>query len=518
MQPAFGSAFNPPLATVASGDVDALLTAMLAEAPIVAYDTNDLSAYFLDAGGGTPATINGIVGLQYDKSLGLAVGPDDRQAGTLGLVGTATAATFDETTGVGTVSRVDASNQSYVQFTGLTPHTFYRFTFSANSGGSTALCIGGPTGTLFATIASGQTGSRVCVSDASGNITLRSNTAGVTNSFTLTSVNSVAGKHRYQPTTGNKPILRGTPTGADLLAGKGAFSDPGDWTVFNGASITGGAYVADGIASTAQANTSLAVTSGRVYRITYTVLDFVSGNVRIQMTGGTFYGGPVRSANGTYTEYFTAAGDATTLRISGGTTPGLKVDNLTVFDVTADAVAAPYFLHYDGVDDFMQTASVNLTATDEVTVCQGVRKLSDAASGAVLEFSTITTNPGSFALFAPAAVNANVTFNTNGSALAQAVYANAAVAAPVTLVATGIADISSDTALLRINGVQRATSAADQGTGNYGNYVLYFGRRGGTAAPFNGLDFGCSIYPVVKSGAGLTAIEAFHADRTGVTL
>jgi hypothetical protein len=49
----------------------------------------------------------------------------------------------------------------------------------------------------------------------------------------------------------------------------------------------------------------------------------------------------------------------------------------------------------------------------------------------------------------------------------------------------GIGDISGDISRLRINGVQVAENLGDQGTGNYGNHKLYFGRRAGTSLPAN---------------------------------
>ena len=41
---------------------------------------------------------------------------------------------------------------------------------------------------------------------------------------------------------------------------------------------------------------------------------------------------------------------------------------------------------------------------------------------------------------------------------------------------------------------------ADQGTGTYGNYPLYIGRRGGTTMPFNG-----RIYQLIVRGAASNA-------------
>ena len=110
-------------------------------------------------------------------------------------------------------------------------------------------------------------------------------------------------------------------------------------------------------------------------------------------------------------------------------------------------------------------------------------------------------------------------FASAGTSSTNATYTNAAVAAPVTSVISGLGDINGDRATLRINGTQAAQSTADQGTGNYLAYPLYIGRRGGTTLPFNGRDYGI----IVRFGANLSSsninrAEYYVAQKTGVTL
>ena len=67
---------------------------------------------------------------------------------------------------------------------------------------------------------------------------------------------------------------------------------------------------------------------------------------------------------------------------------------------------------------------------------------------------------------------------------------------------------------MRVNGVQEATVATDQGTGNYPNAVLYIGRRAGTSLPAN-----MGLYQLTVRGAAtadLTPGEAYTADKTGI--
>ena len=157
------------------------------------------------------------------------------------------------------------------------------------------------------------------------------------------------------------------------------------------------------------------------------------------------------------------------------------------------------YLSFDGVDDFMLTGTIT-PGTDKVQVFTGVRKLSDAATGVVAEFSVnIGTTAGSWALYAPSGANARYGFGSGGTIDRLAETASV-FASPLTSVLTGIGDISGDVTTLRVNGVQSAQSTSDQGTGNYLAYPLYIGRRGGASLPYNGNLYGL----IVRFGPNLT--------------
>ena len=154
---------------------------------------------------------------------------------------------------------------------------------------------------------------------------------------------------------------------------------------------------------------------------------------------------------------------------------------------------------------------------DKAQVFAGVRKLSDAAAGALIESSASTANnPGVVGIFAPGGAAANYSYRSQGSAVGNISTTPSTFTSPITNVLTGIGDIAGDVATLRVNGVQAATSATDQGTGNYLAYPLYVGRRGGTSLPFNG-----RLYQLlVRFGANLdastiAATEAFVNSKTG---
>jgi len=189
----------------------------------------------------------------------------------------------------------------------------------------------------------------------------------------------------------------------------------------------------------------------------------------------------------------------------------------TTFDVTEAGVADLYYLSFDGVDDSMATANIDFSATDEMTVIAGVRKLSDAATAMLVELSvTSSSNNGTFAIFAPNA-GATYTWRSRGTAPTLTVTP-ASYAAPITNVVTGLGDISADQSIIRVNGTEVASESVDQGTGNFGNYPLYIGRRGGTTLPLSGYDFGLIIRGKTTSGADLTNAEVYMAAKSGVTI
>lgn len=173
---------------------------------------------------------------------------------------------------------------------------------------------------------------------------------------------------------------------------------------------------------------------------------------------------------------------------------------------------------YDGSDDFMvSAANVDFTGTDEMLVCAGVHKASDAALGLIVDLSINgSNNNGAFYLAASTANTNRYQWNSRGSA--NSLATGYGYAAPISNVLTGLGDIGNDTSVLRVDGVQAGSSSTDQGTGNYGNYPVYLGRRGGTTLPFNGRDYGLTVLGRLPTDAELARVEAYYAKASGVTL
>ena len=182
-----------------------------------------------------------------------------------------------------------------------------------------------------------------------------------------------------------------------------------------------------------------------------------------------------------------------------------------------NATTGAYYLAFDGIDDFLVTGNIDFTGTDKVAVFAGVRKLSDAAARAVAELSASPfANISTFGLNAPGSTANSYRWISRGTT--SAVQVQPVKAAPTTDVLTGIGNISGNVTTLRINGTQAATSAANQGTGNYGNYPLYIGRRGGTTLPFNGHLYGLIITGRLTTDAETANTERLLATKTGVVL
>ena len=196
--------------------------------------------------------------------------------------------------------------------------------------------------------------------------------------------------------------------------------------------------------------------------------------------------------------------------------------------VQATAAAKPTYLvdgsvrpllRFDGVDDGMVTPSITW-GTDEVMVVAAMRKSSDAATGILVEMSAaIDTNAGAFNVRAPGEAGANSYAGASrGSATGVLVGSGAIAAAPDTAVVTMSSKIATDVLTLRRNGVQVGTMSTDQGSGNFGSYPLYIGRRGGASLSLNG-----DIYALMALNRLLTTqergwVERWMALKCGVTL
>lgn len=178
-------------------------------------------------------------------------------------------------------------------------------------------------------------------------------------------------------------------------------------------------------------------------------------------------------------------------------------------DVSEEGKARRGRLWYNGTSHFMQTGTIT-PGTDKVQVFAGVRKLRDSTE-VVFEFSPSgDANNGSFGNIL---VSGAYQFRSKGTSQAQFAYLPAS--APLSSIYTGLGDISGDSAILRIDGIQEAISTADQGTGNFLAYPLYFGARGGTGFRFNGYEDTSIIrFGPNPDAATISKVESYVASKT----
>jgi hypothetical protein len=155
-------------------------------------------------------------------------------------------------------------------------------------------------------------------------------------------------------------------------------------------------------------------------------------------------------------------------------------------------------------------------ATDKMTVFAGVRKLSDAATGTVVESSVAGASNGSVGLFAPLGATSTYVWRSRGTVLSASTAST--FTAPITNVLTGVGDISGDIATLRVNGTEAATSSGDQGTGNYGDYPLYLGARGGSSLFFSGHLYSLIVRGAQSNTGQISSTETWVAGKTGIVI
>jgi hypothetical protein len=344
----------------------------------------------------------------------------------------------------------------------------------------------------------------------------------------------------WQDAAGNTPVTaasdpvalildksRSGPSMGSNQVTNGGFGADSDWTKGTGWTI--GSGVATKTAGSAsllsQAQT---MTAGRYYIVTYTITR-TAGSITPQFAGGSTVSGTARSTSGTFTDIMTAAGLNNAFQFSADASFAGTVDNVSLKQLSAgnhayqttsasrptlQTTGGLWYLSFDGSDDSLITNAVDFSATDEMTVIAGVRKIVDNAAYTVIcELSAATgLNLGSFVL----APNVNTyEFFSYGNVLASA--SASGFTAPVSNVVSAAADISADSIIVRANATQVAQSSNNQGTGNYGNHILYIGRRGGSSLPFNG-----HIYQLIVRGkttptGKLLEAERFVGRKTGVS-
>lgn len=524
------------------------------------YDPSDLTTLFEDAAGTIPITspLGKPVGLMLDKSRGLVLGPElvtngDFSNGTASWSSTSFASTASVVNGEFRVTATAAYGGKMQAISCVVGKT-YKITGSVRSldGSSFAIRVGiqsngtvtgAPSGFIETSSSTAITGSFYFTATQTTMYVLLFSTSGVSGklgAFNSISVRELPGNHAYQSTTTSRPTLSAR---YNLLTKTEALTDAA-WTKQAGTTVN-----ASPVADPNGALNAWFVTGNGTSGIYQAILGTVSlgqstRSVYLRVQSGTATIGLTDPAlsQGTTTCNVTTTWQRFTLTETTSPTAayvgGLFLRNIPVGGIevawpdvrpTNDGIGLPAYqrvntatdydyagfppyLKFDGTDDSMATGNIDFTGTDKMSVFAGVRKLSDAARGVVVELSTTTANNGTFGLDAPVSAAANFATGSRGTSNAGAIASG--YAAPITVVTASLLGISTNQAVLRINGGQIASDSTSQGTGNYGNYPLYIGRRGGTTLPFNGRIYSLVVCGKLASAAEISSTEAYINNKT----
>ena len=179
-------------------------------------------------------------------------------------------------------------------------------------------------------------------------------------------------------------------------------------------------------------------------------------------------------------------------------------------------------LKFDGIDDGYVTQSINFTNTDKVTVIAAVRKLSDAGASMVAELSVnAQINVGGFYVVAPIYAGANYAVLINNGVSAPATTATGYTAPTSNVISARLNTkgvTRNDQIGMRVDGVPKGDTSILSAGGDFGNYPLFIGRRGGTSLAFNGQIYALLVIGKLLDDATTQKIEKEFAKYIGVTL
>lgn len=289
--------------------------------------------------------------------------------------------------------------------------------------------------------------------------------------------------------------------------------------------------------------TTAAVTTGLVYKISGNIYDTFGDSTLVKFywfNGTSTVGSQITATvtNNAFSITARAPAGATSIMIgSNNSTTALggvwEIDNISVKPIAGNHAvqtvtasrpslqrntsSGAFYASFDGVDDFLVTINtVDMTSSDAVSVLTAVRKNSDSTVSIIAEFSPdVNTNTGCFYLTGPqSAAVGNYAFSSKGTTASLATAAT--YTAPHTAVISVRSKISTDTNKISVNGSTEFSSAGDLGTGNFGNYNLYLGRRSGTTLQFNGHIYAMIIVEKLASDGEIYEAEKILADRVGI--
>jgi hypothetical protein len=226
--------------------------------------------------------------------------------------------------------------------------------------------------------------------------------------------------------------------------------------------------------------------------------------------------------NGTAGTAQTVTLGATGVQVELGSTATAYQKTVSIYDTTEAGVDSLYYLEFDGVDDKVNTASVDLSGTYQLFVSTAATIVSGL--GGFAEFlgngaANAAGTQGRFASYTPAADAVSSRFDFGG--VAAAALSTITTSNGTTNIISRVLDSqNSPYQVIRKDGSVAATSTTDVGGQPFANAPIYLcdntsGVGGGPAA--------VNVYQVVILGRTATAgeitnVEAYLADKSGVVL
>lgn len=523
------------------------------------YDPSQFDTMFQDSAGTTPVTAAGDpAGLILDKRLWGGRTLAQVVAGQPELITNGSFVTNDLTgwtnnsTGTGTASGAtgaavligtDGSNRGQIAqgFTTVVGR-WYRFAWNnALTSGSITISKSDAAASQSNAVAVFSTGTQLFFVATATTTYFRAvtNTGGGNGSIDNISVKEIPGNHASQATSAARPVLARVPFGGrrNLLIRTEDYST--GWTLTNasgGASRNGNVltFGSNALDRFVQSNVTLAAAQH-----TGSIVLSGTGAVRLYLIGGDGTAGTPTNVTLTstptrYSVTRTPAGSGSVGGIgiynnAGGSPSTVTIDQAqletgaaftayqkvtSTHDVTEAGKADCWHLSFDGSDDFLVTGNVDFTGGDEIVAVGGIRKIA-AATSIIAELSvSADANTASFQL---ATLSSGDYFkcSVRGSGTLQSAIYSAGLA--VTRVMSGLGSISSDTTKLRLNGIEVNSNSNDLGSGPFGNYPIYIGRRGGSSLPFAGHLYGLVVRAGLPDAGQLAAVEQYMAGKTGVS-
>lgn len=190
-----------------------------------------------------------------------------------------------------------------------------------------------------------------------------------------------------------------------------------------------------------------------------------------------------------------------------------------------NAITGAYYLEFDGSDDFLRTNGIDFTVTDKVSLFAGVRKLRGTTAESILELGSSPYNSfGAFWLNSNALVLGDIWLAIAQGSTNRVGFSKLAPSGNNHVFSAKLdfaESVAEDEVKPRLNGSSAGFTrgfGTNAGTGNFGNYPLYIGRRGGTQTPFNGHIYSLIGVGRLSTDSETAVIENELANRTGVTL